>query len=251
MSKISEYRSLLRSLAEWDPFLLASSALPGPRANLELLHAAADEGTEEQFLKWISIDPAQAPGDSPNVFLTICGVVGLGTLLAAGRRDVLPLLRQRAGDPRWRVREAVAMALQRLGAADMDTLLQDMQAWCTGTPYEQRAAAAALCEPALLVRAQHATAVIDLLDQVTQSLTTVANRREEGFRVLRQALGYCWSVAVAALPDYGKAAFARWLDSADPDVRWVLRENLGKKRLMTMDAEWVASTVGRLTTKRG
>jgi hypothetical protein len=57
------------------------------------------------------------------------------------------------------------------------------------------------------------------------------DRREEPFRVLRQALGYCWSVAVAALPDEGMRRLERWVGSEDPDVRWIVRENLKKRRL--------------------
>jgi hypothetical protein len=72
---------------------------------------------------------------------------------------------------------------------------------------------------------------LDLLDKVTASLAAEENRRSEGVRALRKALGYCWSVAVAALPDEGTPRLERWLASDDPDVRWVMRENLRKARL--------------------
>ncbi len=58
--------------------------------------------------------------------------------------------------------------------------------------------------------------------------------------MLRKGLGYCWSVAVAALPEPGKARMERWLASDDPDVRWIMRENLKKARLQRLDPEWVA-----------
>jgi hypothetical protein len=58
---------------------------------------------------------------------------------------------------------------------------------------------------------------------------------------LRKGLGYCWSVAVVALPDEGKRHMARWLASSDPDVRWIIRENLKKKRLERLDAAWTAA----------
>ena len=48
---------------------------------------------------------------------------------------------------------------------------------------------------------------------------------------LRQALGYCWSVAVAADPERGVPLFAVLRTVGDPDVTWVVRENLGKARL--------------------
>jgi hypothetical protein len=52
-------------------------------------------------------------------------------------------------------------------------------------------------------------------------------------RTLRQALGYCWGVAVAADPAQGLPAF--WaLDEADPDVAWIVRKNLEKTRLIRL-----------------
>jgi hypothetical protein len=50
-------------------------------------------------------------------------------------------------------------------------------------------------------------------------------------RVLRKALGCCWSVAVAALPEEGLPRFERLERSTDPDVLWIVRENLKKARL--------------------
>ena len=58
-----------------------------------------------------------------------------------------------------------------------------------------------------------------------------AERRSPDVRTLRQALGYCWSVAVAADPDAGLDLFLALGDSPDPDVRWIHRENSKKKRL--------------------
>ena len=73
-----------------------------------------------------------------------------GRLLAEGRQELLGELRRRASDPRWRLREAVAMSLQRLGEQDMEALLSEMDSWSRGSFLEQRAAVAALCEPSLL-----------------------------------------------------------------------------------------------------
>jgi len=81
--------------------------------------------------------------------------------------------------------------------------------------------------------------VINILDQITALLKETKNRDKEGFRVLRQALGYCWSVAVVALPERGKQVMERWFTVEDRDVRWIMRENLRKNRLARMDAKWV------------
>lgn len=169
MSKTERYRETLRSLNEWDAYLRQESGLPGPRGNMELAQVVADEGNLELFQRYAAYTADQAPVNSPYEFLAFCGVVGLGRLLAAGDDSQLPILRIYASDPRWRIREAVAMALQRLGDADMDRLLAAMQVWREGSPLEQRAAAAALCEPRLLRQPEHARAALHILDEITTS----------------------------------------------------------------------------------
>lgn len=242
MGKVEDYREKLTQLDDWEPFLLEESGLPGPRGNIELARAVADEGQPELFEYLLSFDAERAPTNSPYEFLAFCGVLGLGRLVADGRRELLETLRDCASDPRWRIREAVAMALQRWGTSDMEALLREMAAWSQGDPLEQRAAVAALCEPALLRDPQQTEHVLDLLDAVTASLKQAEDRQSDEFRALRKGLGYCWSVAVVALPEAGKRKMEHWIADDDRDVRWIMKENLRKKRLTRMDAEWVAAT---------
>jgi hypothetical protein len=245
MNKVDEYRETLRTLENWDLFLLRESGLPGPRGNLELAQAVADEGGEELFERYLSFDPGKAPVNSPHEFLAFCGVVGLGRLLSEGKK-VLKTLRPYASDPRWRIREGVAMALQRLGKVDMDSLLQEMEKWSEGNSLEKRAAAAALCEPSLLREEKHVERVLQILDEITASMQNVEDRRSDEFKALRKGLGYCWSVAVVALPGEGKKRMERWFSSDDKDVVWIMKQNLRKKRLTRMDAEWVEGWKVRL-----
>lgn len=184
--------------------------------------------------------------NSPYEFLAFCGVVGLGRLLSEGDTGLLKPLRGHASDPRWRIREGVAMALQRLGDVDMDRLITAMREWSRDAPLEQRAAAAALCEPRLLDQARHARAVLEILDQITASVEQAGDRRGEDFLTLRKGLGYCWSVAVVSLPGEGKALMEKWLVRPDKDVRWIMKENLKKARLERMDAVWVKKWRGKL-----
>ncbi len=138
------------------------------------------------------------------------------------------------------------MALQRLGDVDMPRLIAEMRDWAQGAPLEQRAAAAALCEPRLLSQAKHARAVLRIVDKITAGIEQTDNRRSEDFLTLRKGLGYCWSVAVAALPVEGKALMEKWLVESDKDVRWIMKENLKKDRLARMDAHWVKKWRGRI-----
>jgi hypothetical protein len=238
-AKADTYRARLRELDTWDDYLRDESGLPGPRGNLELAQVVADEGSLELFQRYLTFTPEIAPTNSPDEFLAFCGVVGLGRLLAEGQSQHLETLRRCASDPRWRTREAAAMALQRLGDAEMDRLVAEMARWAQGKPLEQRAAAAALCEPRLLARPDHAAAVLHILDQITSSVSGLVDRKSEDFLALRKGLGYCWSVAVAAMPQEGKALMEKWLASPDKDIQWIMRENLKKNRLARMDADWV------------
>jgi hypothetical protein len=240
MDKIEQYRAHLQQMCDWESFLLAESRLPGPRSNLELAQAAADEGDAAQFNAWLALDATAAPANTPAEFLPVCGALGLGRLLAEGDRSVLPRLRAAANDSRWRLREAAAMALQRWGETDMAALLEEMENWAGGSRYEQRAAVAALCEPPLLRDPAAADRTLSILDGIMATIPGAADRREDDFLALRKGLGYCWSVAVVAAPARGRALLEKWAAIDDPDARWIVRENLSKNRLIKLDAVWVA-----------
>jgi hypothetical protein len=124
MSKIEAYKESLRSVKNLDEYLLEESGLPGPRGNIELAQAIADVGDEKLFRRLIGFTAEKAPVNSPYEFLAFCGTVGMGRSLAEGHREALEILRAQASDPRWRVREGVAMGLQRYGMADMSGLFR-------------------------------------------------------------------------------------------------------------------------------
>ena len=87
MNKIETYRAFLHTLPfpDWDLYLLQESHLPGPRSNLELAQAVADEGDAALFERYIAMDAAQAPVNTPAEFLPVCGAIGLGRLLVEGQ----------------------------------------------------------------------------------------------------------------------------------------------------------------------
>lgn len=230
MGKSDEFARELRSRdrSDWPAYLTENSGLPGPRGNIELGQAVADVGDLPLFEDFI------ATGDE---YLSLCGVLGLGAVLAGGDRAMLPRLHEHAKDDRWRVREAVAMALQRLGDADLPQLLDVVRAWAVDPdPLVQRAALAGICEPRLLASPAGAATALEACRTATASLAArpLDARKDSSVRVLRQGLGYCWSVAVAADPAHGLTAFAELERSNDPDVAWVARENRKKRRLASL-----------------
>ena len=252
MSKVEDYARALDGLDDPEPYLLEHSGLPGPRGNIELGLAAARVCDAAQLRRWAALDAQAAPTGGAGEFLAFCGVVGLGRMLAAGDASALDQLRTHADDSRWRVREAVAMALQRWGADDFQGLATAMAGWAHGSWLERRAAAAALCEPVLLTDPPRVQAVLAVLEQATDGVTSAGpdQRRSDEFKALRKGLGYCWSVAVAAAPEVGRPAFealvAHAARSGDRDLRWIARENLRKRRLERLDADWVATLVSQL-----
>jgi hypothetical protein len=246
MGRVEQYREVLRHLEDWEAYLLQESCLPGPRANLELAYAVGLEGSEELFLRFASLEVEAAPANSPEVYLAVCGVLGLGYLAARGGRKHFSILRDRASDSRWRVREAVALGLQKYGQATIEGLLRLMSAWSEGSLLERRAVVASLCEPILLTDRNDASRIIDLIDAITASVLGEEERRTEEFRILRKALGYGWSVVVAAQPGIGKPRMERWISSDDLDIRWIMKQNLKKKRLWRMDESWVQAQLKAL-----
>ena len=160
MSKVEDYARALDGLDDPEPYLLEHSGLPGPRGNIELGLAAARVCDAAQLRRWAALDAQAAPTGGAGEFLAFCGVVGLGRLLAEGDASALDELRTHADDSRWRVREAVAMALQRWGADDFQGLATAMAGWAHGSWLERRAAAAALCEPVLLTDPPRVQAVL-------------------------------------------------------------------------------------------
>jgi hypothetical protein len=229
--RVQHYRSELRKRrGEWEPYLKANSGLPGRRANLELVEAVGEEADADLLWRLSA---------SSDEFLALCGTAGLGRLAADDPDAVLGWLKQLAADPRWRVREGVAIALQRMGSGNMPALIAEMEAWSKEGPFVQRAAAAALSEPPLLKKPEEVRRVLLVLDHITRSMAATHERKHAGFRVLRQAMGYCWSVAVAANPPAGRPLMEKWLRSSDPDVAWIMKSNLGKARMSALGEAWL------------
>jgi hypothetical protein len=249
MTKTEKYREVLQGLVDWEPYLLAQSGLPGPRGNIELAVAASEIGSPAQFEYWLTFDAQRAPVNTSEEFLAFCGVLGLGQLAAHGKYDLLTRLRHYANDPRWRVREAVAMAVQQLGDVNIDLALQTAEKWSAGNWLEKRAAVASVAEPRLLKDERVAKKALDILDEITTTILKSDQRQGDDFRVLRQALGYAWSVVVVASPEEGRLLIQKWCSTPDKDIIWIMKENLKKNRLMRMDINWVNQCLAKLQTQ--
>lgn len=242
MSKIGSYEIELVNLSprQWNAFLMEHSNLPGPRANIELAKAFARIGTLMDFKKQIQLGPQEAAENTPREFLCLSGVLGYGQYLAKHHDGgLLRELRQRANDPRPRIREAVVIALQTIGQAKMDRLLRYAKSWVEGTFFEQRAAIAAVCTPDFMKSKEVCLATLEMLDWVTATMVRNDDeRRDRGYQALQKTLSSAWSVAVAALPEKGKSMMERWIKERHPVVSKIMSENLKGKRLSAVAPDW-------------
>ena len=212
---------------EWASFLTARSGLPGPRGNLELADAFASIADSSTILRFAELE---------DEYLRFCGTEAVGRLIVEEPDDAShrALIRRRATDDLWRVREGAARALQIVGDADRERLRTIVAEWVgDANPYVRRAAVAAICEPRLLTDPATRAAALKACRRASESITLLpaAERKTPGVRNLRQALGYCWSVAVAADPDAAMPVFERLQAVDDADIRWIVASNLEKSRL--------------------
>ena len=245
MNKSEQYKLEIQAAADLEAYLLQNSCLPGPRSNLELLHVAADLCKEADLRKWLALSPEQAPENTPQVFLQLISVVGLGRLiLEHGQPEDIHRLREFANDTRWRIREGVAMALQRIGVKHAQLLAEITSPWLDGSLHEMRAVAAAWAEPVLLKTTFSQNTALEFMDQITRNFKQSSSTDKEARRILKKGLEYAWSVVVAANLELGKPEFEKWFD-ADKTIRKIMLVNLTKNRLIKADAEWVNTLKAR------
>jgi hypothetical protein len=227
-------------------YLREQSRLPGKRANLELatefsnlLGAIVSEyaGQTRALLTYLIHDGENVEVNTPDEFVVLCGVVASGAcaaVLPGWRGEIFEVLGHYAGSKSWRVREGVSIAFQQLlPAATEETITYLMMLAAEGNNFQQRASIAAVAEPPLLHTPELINAALSIQRIVLERVHSVpvAERRREDFRALRQALGYTLSVVTAATPEKGFALMRQCASWGDPDINWVLRENLKKKRL--------------------
>jgi hypothetical protein len=111
-----------------------------------------------------------------------------------------------------------------------------------GTLLELRAVAATVAEPGLLKDTETAIVALQLHRKAFDRVLSTKERKSEDFRTLRKALGYTLSVVVQALPQEGFRFLAQLIQLHDPDLIWIVKQNLRKNRLVKHFPEQVEST---------
>ncbi len=239
---------------EIDEYLLLNSNLPSPRANLELAEAFAElvkenfgRNSEELWdmcQRLVRVSQDEAPVNDPKEFLPFCGAVAIGavgSVYPEFYQKALTSLRELSNDPRWRTREAVAKGIQKLLAKQSRTW-SELESWIEeGDWLAMRAVAAGVAEPAILNMKKYARFALELHRKIFAKILGAGNRDSEEFRKLKQGLGYSLSVVVHSIPEEGFEYMHRLADSQDPDILWIVKQNLKKKRLTRNFPNEVAS----------
>jgi hypothetical protein len=228
-------------------YLRDNSRLPGPRANLELANDVSSllaasvlrypTNVRTLIDEFANGNRKMVPSNTPEEFIMLCGIIAYGACAATypgWREDTFELLSHYACNTNWRVREGAVIAYQRLLTAEPQESIPHLFALATeGNYLQQRAAVAAIAEPALLYEHELLMAALEIQRIVlerTHSASAI-DRKTEDFRTLRRALGYTLSVIAAAAPQPGFALMRECASWRDADITWILRENLKKKRL--------------------
>ncbi|WP_185957240.1 hypothetical protein [Gracilimonas mengyeensis] len=176
--------------------------------------------------------------NSPEEVVGMCGVLGYAEINKANPIAALDYLRPYASHKSWRIREAVAMAIQVLAKENIRMILRHIRSWVNDNGYEQRAVIAGFCEPVVLVDESHNQTILKIIREITENLDH-NDRLNEPEIALRKALAYGWSVFIVASPTAGKKQFEALFDLTGKHIKWIIKQNLKKNRLLKLDPEWV------------
>lgn len=232
-----------------------ASGLPGPRANLTIANAFASDAAargkavDKLLFAMVALEPDANPGATAREFLPLCGVLALGARAAADpslRQRVVGVLHDAAEDPRFRVRDAVPVALARIGEKGSAELLDALASWTNG--YHQAAAVVLALAEGSWVQPRDLDAAIARLDE-SWTLAKDAPRaatRWPGWKALVEAL----AKAPAALATrFGVPIFDRlaaWSDTKIPELKDAIEQNLTSKKLAGRFGDEIARVRGTI-----
>jgi hypothetical protein len=148
------------------------SGLPGPRMNMNLGVAFAQEcvalgaKADDLAYRMAALPADEARGASGKEFVSVCGVLAIGAR-AASAKDAkltdraLEMLEEKADDVRFRVRDAVPLALASLGSSMRGELADRLDGWMDRY-FHAAAVILALAEPSWLETFPHDAADVPI-----------------------------------------------------------------------------------------
>ncbi|WP_066504157.1 hypothetical protein [Abyssisolibacter fermentans] len=233
-------------LSEIQEFLIENSNLPGRRANLELAKAFGDyfEGKVIDDELWdmlhsfSSINNCDAPTNDPKEFLPFCALQAFGSIYLyldkQKRAIIFSLLKNSMNDPRWRIREAVAMSFQRIAEKDFQVIRELISfSYKDSNFLEKRAFACALAHPPILSKKENVLFCLHISEEILKDINNLnpTDYRNESFKILQKGMEYAISVFVAELPTEGFNMMKNYAMIDNEIIKKIIKSNINKNRL--------------------
>jgi hypothetical protein len=150
-------------------------------------------------------------------------------------------MRSATQDKRWRIREAVAMAIQDLIDIRPEATIATLQSWVQEDNYLlHRAVAAGIAEPRFMKNREIARIALELHKAILENVAHKSDKRDPGYNVLVKGLCYTLSVVIVGIEQEGFSYLENLIAINHPIINKIVRENLKKKRLLLLNAENVA-----------
>ncbi len=240
-------------------YLRENGRLSGARVNLDLANDVAYLLAAVVTQRSVSVralinyfftnERKGGASSTPVEFVTLCGIIAAGacaSVEASWREDTFTLLYGYADSSHLRIRGGVASAYRHLlTAAPEETGERLISLAREGSYFQQCAAIVTMDEQHLLYIPTVLATALQLQRLALEHVHAAPPpaRKRKDFYALRQALGYMLSVITVVAPEEGFALMRESATWNDPDITWILRENLKKKRLakFTEDTRTVAS----------
>lgn len=257
-SKIIHHYLNKKELDKLETYLINQSNLPGKRGNLELADAFSDyfkrRKIDEDIWQWLfylnTYDSEKAPTNDPKEFLPFCAAKALGCLYLSVEEEkktyILKVIFEAMNDKRWRMREAAAMAFQKIGEEDFDTIksiFQDRLAYSNFL--EKRGIIAALAHPPILKCKENAVFSLECSEYILSNISHLEPEilKTDSFKVLSKGMEYAVSVFVAALPKEGFELLKKYAVVEHKAMKKIIKSNLGKARLKKKYSEQVEAVL--------
>lgn len=205
------------------------SGLPGTRINAGMVEAFAVEAgargkkVDALLRAMVLLDADLAPGGSAHEIVPVCAVHALGVRGATdakARPFAVEHLHAACDDLRFRVRDAVPVALARIGAKAGDALVVELAPYMDGY-FHATAALLALALPAFLDMTHDAATVVTRLAEAFELVKGAPRSasRYPGHKALMEALAAAPVRLAARYPAETVAEIDRWATAKDPALR--------------------------------
>jgi hypothetical protein len=229
--------------------LARHSGLPGTRVNMKIVEAFGDAclamgpAVDAWLVRIATIDADRAPGGSPYEIVPVCGVYAIGLRARAEPTTIeraLATFDAAADDLRFRVRDAVPVALAAIGEKHGDRLARLLVDWAAGY-FQAAAALAALSSKEVLTHLHDAAATAEL---VTTSFRLVneaprSAERYPGYKALVEGLPRAFGPLVRALGSPVLETVEPWIQKKDPETRELAHACIGDKQMRARYSEHV------------